>query len=566
VSGYFKVIIKSKSLYKIIVQNTIRMTKQTLYIIVLLCLYCILPGCTNQMGRSGKLFNEKYETKLYKDSFGEKASAYLPGDFHQHSTYTDGSLSIGLVFEKNNEYNLEWWVNSEHGGAFGRNGSVSGDDLGQTVYWTDYDTVPIKGKANNGKMWRWQSIAEYSFTDVLRARQKYQSKTIIQGLEWNVPGHEHASMAILGSQFSSAPNANAIAEFEYKFDNRDTDDSGGVNNWTKSTNSGHDKALEAIAWMQSNYPGSGWIIPGHPERKGLYSISDFRDMNNAGPDVCFGFESMPGHQKSNVRGEYESGNAYGASTYGGTGLMAAKVGGLWDAMLSEGRRWWLFANSDFHDISGDFYPGEYQKTYAYIPTKGDPQAIIDGLRSGNAFVVTGDLIDFLDFTVNGNTMGQTAKAQGKKAHIKIYINDPSGDNNNCFSNYTNPILDHIDIIAGKIQGMIDKGDPDYMNDDVTSTTKVVARFDATGGIKDSDGLVSSKWQVFGNGLIMISYLASNIESDMYFRLRGTNHGLNIPNQTDAAGNPLPDTLSFPNDGAKAFEDLWFYSNPVFVSK
>lgn len=541
------------------------MIKHTLYIFTLLCLLCTIPGCNNRLERGGKQSDNK-DARLYKENFREKASAYLPGDFHHHTTYTDGAFSIGYMFDKSNEYNLEWWVNSEHGGAFNRNGSVSGEDLGQTVNWTDHDSGLIKGKANNGKMWRWQSIAEYSFQDIIKARQKYKSQTIMQGLEWNVPGHEHASTAIIGSQFSSAPNADAIAEFEYKFDSRDTDDSGGLNKWTKSTNTGHDKTLEAIAWMQSNYFGSGWVIPAHPERKGLYSISDFRDMNNAGPDICFGFESIPGHQKSKVRGEYESDNSYGASTYGGTGLMAAKVGGLWDAMLSEGRQWWLFANSDFHSSSEDFYPGEYQKTYLHIPTKGDPQAIIDGLRSGNAFVVAGDLIDFLDFTVNGKTMGQTAKSQGNRALIKIYVNDPSGNNNNSYSNYTSPILDHIDIIAGKVRGMIAKGDPEYTKDDVTSTTRVVARFDAIGGVEDSDGLVSGKWQDLGNGLIMISYLFSNIESDMYFRLRGTNHGLNVPNQTDAAGNPLPDTLSFPNDGAKAFEDLWFFSNPVFVSK
>ncbi|MDZ7635049.1 MAG: hypothetical protein U5L72_11745 [Bacteroidales bacterium] len=115
------------------------------------------------MERIGKQFKGKAETRSYIESFGKKASAYLPGDFHQHSTYTDGSLSIGLVFDKNNEYDLEWWVNSEHGGAFNLNGSVSGDDLEQTVYWTDYTPVPIKGKANKGKMWRWQSLAEYSF-------------------------------------------------------------------------------------------------------------------------------------------------------------------------------------------------------------------------------------------------------------------------------------------------------------------------------------------------------------------------------------------------------------------
>jgi hypothetical protein len=51
---------------------------------------------------------------------------------------------------------------------------------------------------------------------------------------------------------------------------------------------------------------------------------------------------------------------------------------------------------------------------------------------------------------------------------------------------------------------------------------------------------------------------------MYFRLRGTNLPINIPNETDADGNPLIDDLKGTNDGQKAYQDLWFYSNPIFV--
>ncbi len=498
----------------------------------------------------------------------EKMSGnYTVGDFHQHSTYSDGSWSIGHVMSKDNYYNLDWWVNSEHGGAFNRDGAVSGNDLGTTVLWSSYVPNPIKGKPNGSNMWRWQSIAEYSFLEVLKARALYPSKTIIQGMEWNVPGHEHASTGILNNQFIANPNSNPVAEFEYKFDNSDSDNMGGLFGWVKSTNSGHAKTIEGIAWMQANYKNTSWVVPAHPERKGLYTIKDFRDMNNAGPDVCFGFESMPGHQKSVDRGEYKSSSkTYGVTTYGGTGAMAAKVGGLWDAMLSEGRNWWLFASSDFHDIINDFYPGEYQKTYVGVTEKNDAQAIIDGLRSGNAFVVSGDLIDCLNFTVGGKTMGQTAKVNGNNVVVTIYVHDPSTPNNNTYSSYTNPVLDHIDLIAGKVSGKINPNDPNYSNDDVTATTKVVARFDAVGGVADSNGLVSTKWNDLGNGLIKITYLYPNVKDNMYFRLRGTNLGLNIAGQTDGAGNPLSDSLLFPNDGEKAFDDLWFYSNPIFVQK
>ena len=50
---------------------------------------------------------------------------------------------------------------------------------------------------------------------------------------------------------------------------------------------------------------------------------------------------------------------------------------------------------------------------------------------------------------------------------------------------------------------------------------------------------------------------------MYLRLRGTNHPLNTPGETDGAGNPLPDIFE-ENSAAEAFSDLWFYSNPVFI--
>ncbi len=45
---------------------------------------------------------------------------YTTTDFHQHTTYSDGSYSFGYMMEKNNEYGLDWWVNSEHGGGFNR--------------------------------------------------------------------------------------------------------------------------------------------------------------------------------------------------------------------------------------------------------------------------------------------------------------------------------------------------------------------------------------------------------------------------------------------------------------
>ena len=504
-------------------------------------------------------------------------TGYVAGDFHQHTTYTDGSYSFAHVMAKNNQYNLDWWANSEHGGGFNRDGEVSGTDLGTTVYWDSYSPNPILGTVTSSSghqnMWRWQSIRDYSFENVLSARNTYSNRMIFQGYEMNVPGHEHASMGLINNQFLATPNCNPLAEFEFKFDNSDVDLIGGVaQGWTKSTLSGHAKAVEAITWLQTNYPNTSYVIAAHPERKNLNNIAGFRDMNNAGPDVCFGFESMPGHQRGPDRGEYKASNGtVGTFTYGGCGIYAGKVGGLWDAMLSEGRGWWLFASSDFHSLTADFYPGEYQKTYTYVNNRYSPQSYVDGLRSGNSYIVNGDLIDSLQFRIGESaampvyaSMGETFVNTDGSVVIKIKVRDPQTPNNNTFSSYTNPELNHIDLIMGRVHGLVAPGSTNYSVDTV-ATTGVIARFDATGGVTSPNGVVSQAWTDLGNGWKEINYAYIGLADTAYFRIRGTNLGLGVQNETDANGNPLSDGLMAPNNPEKAYADLWFYSNPIYVA-
>ena len=109
----------------------------------------------------------------------------------------------------------------------------------------------------------------------------------------------------------------------------------------------------------------------------------------------------PGHQTSGDRGF--SRGSFGGGTFGGTGVFVARVGGLWDALAAEGRKFFNFASSDDHQNwrqgGSDFWPGEYQKNYTYVDTDAADQiqAVFDGLRSGNSWNVQGDLIDELEF-------------------------------------------------------------------------------------------------------------------------------------------------------------------------
>jgi hypothetical protein len=504
------------------------------------------------------------DAKHYKDSKSE----WLSGDFHQHTYYTDGSTTFEFVMEKNNEFGLDWWANSEHGGARNRDG--------EGVSWLDstkYPENPILGdNPDSGNMYRWQSLRDFVYSDILEARGLYPEKRIFSGLEWNVPAHEHCSVGVVSDMMGPL----AISAFEYQFDKSDKDTSR-TGEWTPfgvlaKQNSTHEDSVAACAWMQDQYEkgliDNAWIIFAHIERAEAYQIEHFRDFNNAAPDICFGFEGAPGHQVNPARGFGRApGQACGGS-FGGAGSFTAQVGGLWDALLGEGRRWFNFANSDYHEHwtagGDDFYPGEYQKTYVNAEdSDGDGEyslnEIADGLRSGNAYFVHGDLINALEFKAYGQMdqadMGQEMHIKNRrwgKESVLITIKFKSPDSN---WNGDKPVVDHVDLIAGKITGKIDPASSDYTKA-TNDTAKVIATF------------TRDNWEVDREGYIVITYRVKDLDGSMYFRLRGTNLAVSTPHETDAAGNPLSDFLATDNlglDGAdEAWADLWFYSNPIFV--
>jgi hypothetical protein len=556
----------------------------------------------------------------------EKVMQYLPGDFHQHTYYTDGSYTFDDVMQKNDEFGLEWWANSEHGG--------SDPQDGEGHYWDDpeyYPVNPILGdlKTSGGHqaMWRWQSLRDFVFQDILETRRLITDKTVISGLEWNVPGHEHCSTAI--HQYDDT--ATAISEFEYRYDEADSDNSRdgelslveGFGPLAK-TNDTKEDAIAAVEFMQALHDqriADAWVVPAHIERANSYTIADFRNWNNAGPDVAFGYEGAPGHQTSGDRGFGTS--ADGGGTYGGSGYYSAKVGGLWDALLGEGRNWWNFASSDYHSHwstgGSDFWPGEYQKNYTLINTKASdtPKAAFVGVRSGASWHVEGDLIDELQFIAQTGdeatvVMGRVLKVKkGEKVTLKIMVHDPRGANH-CPLDMDNPslaqigisqplnqpVLDHIDLIAGDVTGYVEPTDeecPDVDTRDLVTdipycqetneTTKVVKTFKRRGGA-DTHGYMTFTYEL-------------EADKDRYFRLRGTNLPANVPYETDAEGNPLPDseaednlynmsggdlevyligditdyvldsklssaTTSKLDEVLEAYADLWFYSNPIFI--
>ena len=228
----------------------------------------------------------------------------------------------------------------------------------------------------------------------------------------------------------------------------------------------------------------------------------------------------------------------GARTFGGFDQMTAIVGGLWDSMLGEGRRFWIVATSDSHahyadeSRSGsDFWPGEYQKTYVHA--QRSYSGVLDGLRSGRMFAVAGDLITGLDVQASAGQrvagIGETLSAQkGQQPGLTVKFRDPDAKN----THGDNPRVARVDVIMGEIHGPSEDA-----NADRNPTTRVIARF------------VEKQWKRDGDTYSFTTPLPQ-ADRSFYIRIRGTN--------TEDLEPPM-DAI-----GESPWPDLWFYSNPIFV--
>ena len=233
------------------------------------------------------------------------------------------------------------------------------------------------------------------------------------GMELNMPGMDHHTLIVPSSEQESS----MLFDIESRFDANEAWPPDPVRN----TEPYAQRALEYMKGL----PQLPILFANHPSRSatgiGQYGLNEPRELRNnhdRAPKVYRGMEGAPGHQagtlapdgtsKSDTNGKPTGfRGAYGnpgAGTIGGFDQMTAIVGGFWDSMLGEGRRFWILATSDSHvnyaDASSpgsDFWPGQYQKTYVHAQRSYD--GILDGLRRGRVFAVAGDLVSELDIVV-----------------------------------------------------------------------------------------------------------------------------------------------------------------------
>ncbi|OEZ94551.1 S-layer protein [Duganella phyllosphaerae] len=504
---------------------------------------------------------------------------WIAGDLHTHTTQSadaDVSQTLDKILGKAfTIYGLDWMAVTNHLRVSTR------DDKGVLLA----APIPMATGVERYEMPRLAALQAGGSVGT------YADKLIFSGFEWDMPTHDHIGIGIFeGSDKSAgaplAVSTRGVREFEYLFTTRDAAmfDAADLTAWkakygdTRYNKTGDD-ALKAISWLKDNYPTTSYAVINHPSRnKGSYTVEDFRRFNDTAPDIMFAIEGMVGNQMEPDRGGYTA--AYTAENaplraYGGTDYVVAKLGGVWDALLGEGRRVWNLTDSDTHfkivgSNSSGYFPGEYAKNYVFNSATGTPTAkdLLQGLRSGKMFSVYGDLVNALDFnlasTSDRKEMGGELKvASGEKVVVTIRFKSPAKNNyekpvDSGASASVKPVVDHVDLIVGDVGAKAAQGTAAYAVA-TNASTRVVKRF------------TSADWKTDADGYNTITY-ETTATRNQYFRLRGTNLGTDVAGLTQA-GEPLADQRTSTADATQRFNDindrnyrsLWFYSNPVFVT-
>jgi hypothetical protein len=452
---------------------------------------------------------------------------WLAGDSHIHSHWSpgydrnttppepivggDAIYPTPVNAERARQFGLAWMVTTDHGG-------------------------PNHSKLN----------LERAYAELRASRNSVPEVLQFYGMELNMPAMDHHTLIIPHSE----QEASMLYDIESRFDANEA--------WPPDPARNQESQTRAALEHMKRLPLLPLVFANHPSRSakglGVYGLDEpreFRNNNDLAPDVYRGMEGAPGHQAGTLapdgktklalgspagfRGSYR--NA-GAHTLGGFDQMTARLGGLWDSMLGEGRRFWIVATSDSHvhytqspRSGSDFWPGEYQKTY--VLAHRSYNGVLEGLRSGRIFAVAGDLVTGLDVTAKAATAtagigGTLSIAKGDAVAVTIRFRDPSAKN----ARGEDPRVSRVDLIMGDIRGPVADRSTDR-----NETTRVVARFDDKQWKRQEDAYV-------------IEMTLPRTERSAYIRVRGTN--------TQDLEPPM-DTV-----GENPWSDLWFYSNPIFI--
>ncbi|UQU63519.1 histidinol-phosphatase [Couchioplanes caeruleus] len=480
---------------------------------------------------------------------------WLAGDHHIHTQYSsDAQYRVIDQARHGRAYGLDWLVITDHGS---------------------------NAHAKIG--------VEKVAPDIRATREELRDLLTFQGLEWNIPAAEHATVFV----HPGRNEVDVLKRFEQAYDGSQL----------PSTNTEAQNEATAIAGIKFlgeqvrlRKVEGALFLANHPSRRGIDSPHEIRNWRDADPTVAIGMEGAPGHQAAGIkapngrggsRGLYDN-NPSAASfqgypletyrTWGGFDWMTATVGGLWDSLLAEGRAWWVTVNSDSHVVhldqsqrgpgsdfeangkyddpvynpavntsAGDFWPGFYGRTNVGA-TSFSYKAVMDGLRAGRVWVDHGRLVKTLDARVRvagdrrpstGTPLGgvlQVRRGTATELTLDIDLQDVPN-----WAQFV-PVLQRVDVIVGSVTGPVADKDSFRAPD-----TRVVKSFEVSPGARK----------------LTVTYSLGRLDKPFYLRLRGTDGNRTQPGLMGAATDPYGPQLDVAGD-ADPWGDLWFYTNPIWV--
>jgi hypothetical protein len=480
---------------------------------------------------------------------------WLAGDHHIHTQYSsDAQYRVLDQAKHGHAYGLDWLVITDHGS-------------------NAHAKIGVE-KVN---------------PDILTTRRELPELLTFQGLEWNIPAAEHATVFVHPGRYE----VDVLKQFEQTYD-------GSQQPPTNTEAQNEAAAIAGIKFLaeqvRQHKVDGALFLANHPARRGIDSPHEIRNWRDADPTVAVGMEGAPGHQAAGIpapngrggaRGYYDN-NPSAAShagyplesyrTWGGFDWMTATVGGLWDSLLAEGRAWWITVNSDSHVVyldqsdrgpgsdfeangkyndpvyvgkpntgAGDFWPGYYGRTNVGA-TSFSYKAVMDGLRAGRVWVDHGRLIKSLDARVRlaGDPRGNSGTPLGGVLHVRrgtateLTLEIDLQDTPN-WAQFV-PALKRVDVIVGSVTGPV--ADKDTIK---APDTKVVKSFEVSPG----------------STRLSLTYQLGRLDKPFYVRVRGTDGNRTQPGLMGAAVDPYGPKLDVIGD-ADPWGDLWFYTNPIWV--
>lgn len=249
---------------------------------------------------------------------------WLAGDHHIHTRYSvgwdrekdppepiiagDAIYAIPMNAAMARYYGLSWIVLTDHGG-------------------------PNHSKINYEK----------AYPELVQSREVVPEVLQFTGLELNTPGADHSSLILP----FTPDEAERRRDLEARFDRAEP--------WpADDSRQSEPLMLEALRVMDA-FPDKPLVLANHPSRSatdvGVYGATDpgeLRGWNDTAPQVAVGMAGAPGHQARAIAPDgtiqdRERGSYRRSPTLGGFDQMTARLGGFWDSMLGEGRRWWITA-------------------------------------------------------------------------------------------------------------------------------------------------------------------------------------------------------------------------------